>query len=456
MKKMNPNEHTDVTNNMTYKELKNNNQIMMNNNQPKYENANYIDNQFHNLNETYPNKTKPHHHLNLEHKYSDNNAHIYDQNMGKNIIYNNAQNNNDDYLAKTAEAKTETYIIDPQTGSKIYIDESTNYIGEKYKSKSHPVGVNIDNHIYEEIYLNDPNLKLETQNQENLSPILEYLDIDATINPMEEYGNNEKIEIKNKEKAKLTASALSVSVLSKMDYKSYPTAKHSIGQIGNIVGFGVNSYNGKVKKNNEDRIKIVASHIAQSKINPEKKFHVSYFSIFDGHAGKKCSDFLRAHFFDYLISSQFFPDYPIKAINDSFKKAESQFFKMAVDTKTKTLLDKSGSCALIMLIIDNTLYSVNLGDSRALYSFDTGKWLLQITRDHKPNDEIEKQRIESVGGSIYYANSVTRNGKEILLKEEDFGENFTFPYRVKPGGLAVNHNYIYNIYFLMKYRLPEL
>ena len=111
---------------------------------------------------------------------------------------------------------------------------------------------------------------------------------------------------------------------------------------------------------------------------------------------------------------------------------------MAYDSKNNILLDKSGSCALVMLIINNVLFAINLGDSRALYSYYTGKYLYQITRDHKPNDEVEKRRIESAGGKIYYANSVIRNGKEIKLNEEDFGKRFSFPYRILPGKIAVS------------------
>ena len=182
--------------------------------------------------------------------------------------------------------------------------------------------------------------------------------------------------------------------------------------------------------------------MSQSKIDPNKKINISYFSIFDGHSGKKCSEFLKKQFYDYLINSSFFPDQPLKAINEAFKKAEAQFLKMAYDAKSKTLLDKSGSCAIILLIMDNILYAINLGDSRALYSYDTGRCLLQITRDHKPNDEVERKRIENAGGKIYYANTIKRNGKEIELKEEDFGKDFTFPYRILPGKIAVNKYYI--------------
>ena len=102
-----------------------------------------------------------------------------------------------------------------------------------------------------------------------------------------------------------------------------------------------------------------------------------------------------------------------KAIKETFNKAEETFKSMAYDQKSNILKDKSRSCALVMLIIDKYLFSVNLGDSRALYPYDSGKYLYQITRDHKPNDEIEKKRIENAGGKVFYANKVKRNGKEI-------------------------------------------
>ena len=352
--------------------------------------------------------------------------------------YINNNNQNIKYNSKTNVEKEEIYYTDPKTGNKILLDSNNISENDKYKNKTYTG----------EIYLGETMFNNNTTNNEvdTLSPVLENLDINATalIDPQ----INSQINI---EKNKLTASALSLSILSDIPYQAYPEAKHSNVSSENFAGFGVNSYNGKVKKKNEDRIKVVAHQIVQSRKDPNKKFIVSYFSIFDGHSGKKCSDFLKKNFFEILMNSPFFPDEPLRAIKESFQKAESAFFKKAYDPINKILLDKSGSCALIMLIINNILYSINLGDSRALYSYDSGKCLLQITRDHKPNDEIEKKRIEKAGGKVYYANTITRNGKEIELKEEDFGEGFTFPYRISPGKIAVSRT-IGDYYC----KLPEL
>ena len=125
-----------------------------------------------------------------------------------------------------------------------------------------------------------------------------------------------------------------------------------------------------------------------------------------------------------------------ESIKTSFITAENEFQKIAI--QNHKLVDKSGSCALIALIVNNDLYAINLGDSRGLYSRDGGKELYQITRDHKPDSEQEKRRIEKNGGKVYYANSITVNGAKIVLREDQFGEGFKFPYRLDPGGLAVS------------------
>ena len=409
----------------------------------------------------YPN-TEITYQKNIEYKDINNKDYLKVLNAGQQIKNNDIPDNNRKYETKTnTEKHIETYIIDPNTGKKIFLDNANDVPQEKYKNMTYIPDANIEEKISNEINLKAPKVLKGSKNKsqkeqvaetEELSPILENLDINATVTPVEEpinKDNNSHIKEKQQETTKISASVLSVSVLSDIKYKKYPQAKHSIAPLGNIAGFGVNSYNGKVKNYNEDRIKVVASHTAPSRRNPNYQFQVSYFAIFDGHAGKKCSDFLKSHFFEYLINSPLFPDEPIKAIRESFHKSEATFFQKAFDSKNKILLDKSGSCALIMLILNNILYSINLGDSRALYSYDTGRCLLQITRDHKPNDEIEKSRIEKAGGSVYYANKITRNGKEIELKEEQFGEGFTFPYRVSPGGLAVNNFLINNYYYLI-------
>jgi protein phosphatase 2C family protein 2/3 len=85
-----------------------------------------------------------------------------------------------------------------------------------------------------------------------------------------------------------------------------------------------------------------------------------------------------------------------------FEEAEMRFTEdVRPKGGRKGNYDTSGACALVVMIIDDMCYVANLGDSRALLSEDNGAKLTVITRDHKPNDEIELQRIESNGGYIF-------------------------------------------------------
>jgi hypothetical protein len=242
---------------------------------------------------------------------------------------------------------------------------------------------------------------------------------------------------------KKSATLMTVNSLANLPYNAYPKVEFSAKPFFNIAGYGSNSYNGKIKSYNEDMAKTIVNYPKKVVINNQTfQPNISYFGVFDGHGGDKCSKFLKQNLDTILFNSTYFPTNIIESVKDAFQKAEQQFSQHAI--KSGKLVDKSGSCALVALIINDTCYAINLGDSRALYSRDSGKEFYQITRDHKPNDEKEKKRIEKMGGKVYYANKTVVNGVEVILKEEQFGKGFTFPYRLSPSGLAVS------IYFLLK------
>jgi protein phosphatase PTC2/3 len=67
------------------------------------------------------------------------------------------------------------------------------------------------------------------------------------------------------------------------------------------------------------------------------------------------------------------------------------------DTREPTH-DRSGSCAIVILLINNECYVANIGDSRAIMSADSGKKLFLLSRDHRPNEDNEKERIIKNGG----------------------------------------------------------
>ena len=106
-------------------------------------------------------------------------------------------------------------------------------------------------------------------------------------------------------------------------------------------------------------------------------------------------------------------------MRSGFARAEQEFteknYQAMVDgVQRPMILDKSGSCALVVLIVGDMCYIANVGDSRAILSaggattYGLNKPVIQgtpsvfpLSKDHKPSDEAEKKRIIEGGGQIY-------------------------------------------------------
>jgi serine/threonine protein phosphatase PrpC len=67
----------------------------------------------------------------------------------------------------------------------------------------------------------------------------------------------------------------------------------------------------------------------------------------------------------FITEDSNFPDRPRQAILNGFRAADVAFLA--------TTGDNSGSCANVALIVENRLYLANVGDSRALMSFNGGR-----------------------------------------------------------------------------------
>ena len=111
---------------------------------------------------------------------------------------------------------------------------------------------------------------------------------------------------------------------------------------------------------------------------------------------------MRDNLHHYVINELSFPDNPKEAIVNGFAKAEKAFMDKIYDPKTNTLNDKSGSCAIVVLIVQDMCYVANVGDSRAVLSSEEGRRVYPLSLDHKPGDDGEAKRIRDAGGEIYY------------------------------------------------------
>ena len=68
-----------------------------------------------------------------------------------------------------------------------------------------------------------------------------------------------------------------------------------------------------------------------------------------------------------------FPADPRKAITKGFEDAEKNFLELAHKESDKNgQVQRSGSCAIVVLVVGDIAYVANVGDSRAIMSIDAG------------------------------------------------------------------------------------
>ena len=244
--------------------------------------------------------------------------------------------------------------------------------------------------------------------------------------------NNNIIEIKDLI-GKNTNKPLDLNMLSAQITKFNP-GKISSKSFGIITSYAANTNQGIVRNYNEDRVSII---INMNKPNNYKSSlpwpKISYFAIFDGHAGNKCAEYLRENLLKLICSNSYFPENIPEAIRFGFEKAD-EIYLNNYSMVNGQLKDNSGTCGLILLIINNEVYIGNVGDSRCIGSFNNGKLQRDITRDHKPNTIYEKERILANGGQIYQTKTNIKVEENYILKNKIL----LGPYRVFPGRLSVS------------------
>ena len=211
---------------------------------------------------------------------------------------------------------------------------------------------------------------------------------------------------------------------------------------------------------NEDRVSIIYNipkppGYSESKNSNMPWPNCSFFGLYDGHGGSRACDFLRDNLHKYIINDKYFPSNPQKAIANGFIYAEKLFFKNYKG------IDSSGSCAIVVVIIEKRVYIANVGDSRAILSSKNGSKFYALSRDHRPGDEKEYKRILDAGGKIYkteyeyqtkplYNNNRNSNNNRSTRNNNNSNNSFNNrvnynkpssiigPLRVIPGKLSVS------------------
>ncbi|KAM3615831.1 uncharacterized protein V6R79_008442 [Siganus canaliculatus] len=146
---------------------------------------------------------------------------------------------------------------------------------------------------------------------------------------------------------------------------------------------------------------------------PGRVSRVSYFAVFDGHGGARASQFAAENLHQNLVRK--FPSGETenldklikKCLLDTFRQTDEDFLKKASSQKPAW---KDGSTATCVLVVDDTVYVANLGDSRAVLcrveaggAAEGGRGrplTLALSKEHNPTIYEERMRIQRAGGTV--------------------------------------------------------
>ena len=144
--------------------------------------------------------------------------------------------------------------------------------------------------------------------------------------------------------------------------------------------------------------------------------NISLFAIFDGHGGGHVARYLKNNFCDVLT----------KIIHEKSNIELIDNIKTAIETIDKDLeklnddSKECGSTGTIVVIDNDILYCLNIGDSRCFYIDD--KKAVQMTEDHNCKNELEVNEIKKRGayvfnGRVFGALCLTRTFGDTDFKE---------------------------------------
>ena len=143
-----------------------------------------------------------------------------------------------------------------------------------------------------------------------------------------------------------------------------------------------------------------------------------------------------------MILQPEFPSNIPEAIRKGSYKTEEDYLKVAAPSPDQPH-NKAGSCAIVILVVNDDVYILNVGDSRAIGSvsehpsdsfiqqkavqalssteslgiqstpqvqMEATSHVRQLSNDHKPSCPNEFKRINDAGGYVYQTQTVMKNG----------------------------------------------
>ncbi|EES04525.1 hypothetical protein BDA96_04G046300 [Sorghum bicolor] len=193
---------------------------------------------------------------------------------------------------------------------------------------------------------------------------------------------------------------------------SADTAQHLSNSENGRFSYGVASSPGK-RASMED--------FYEARIDDVDGEKVGMFGVYDGHGGVRAAEYVKQHLFSNLIKHPKFITDTKAAIAETYNQTDSEFLK-ADSSQTRD----AGSTASTAIIVGDRLLVANVGDSRAVIC--KGGQAIAVSRDHKPDQTDERQRIEDAGGFVMWAGTWRVGG--VLAVSRAFGDKLLKQYVV--------------------------
>ncbi|KAL8171332.1 hypothetical protein V2J09_023136, partial [Rumex salicifolius] len=144
------------------------------------------------------------------------------------------------------------------------------------------------------------------------------------------------------------------------------------------------------------------SYCIKTQINGNPNVHL--FGVFDGHGqfGTQCSNFVKERLVELLSGEPMLLDDPVRAYNNAFIATNEELHNSEIDDTM------SGTTAITVLVVGDTLYVANVGDSRAVIGIKDGSEVVakDLSIDQTPFRKDEYERVKLCGARILSVDQV--------------------------------------------------
>ena len=183
-------------------------------------------------------------------------------------------------------------------------------------------------------------------------------------------------------------------------------AKKTDIQSEKLDGIFINSIQGQKRKHvmpNQDAYEIISNSLGED---------ITYLAVYDGHGvkGEEAANFVKREIKSYLTKNKVKVG-KLENSKDCLSFFKTCFFQIQKDMgRTENEFELSGSCVSAVLINKTKLFSINLGDSRAVLGCfkNEKKIAVELTVDQKASRADEIKRIKEYGGDVNEKTGVHR------------------------------------------------